>query len=141
MRSLLAFTFVVLSSFTHAEQYKRLGAWDVHYVLLPTTFLKPEIASSYGVRRAGDLALLNISVLSPDGGAPAPAAVEGSVTNLLGQRQRLSFREVREDAAIYYLATIRHTDREVLRFEVLITPPDEIQQTLRFQQQVYVEGR
>jgi hypothetical protein len=49
-----------------------------------------------------------------------PLAVEGTVRNLLGQTITLSFQEVREPGAIYYLATTRFTDREALRFELTV---------------------
>jgi hypothetical protein len=115
---------------------RRLGNWDVHYVLIPTTFLNKNIAANYGIDRGRDRALLNISVLADDG-TPSAARVSGVVTNLLGQQQPLEFSEVREESAIYYLASVKHTDREVLRFEVNILPADEIPAQLKFQQQVY----
>ena len=49
-----------------------------------------------------------------------PLEVEGTVRNLLGQTITLSFQEVREPGAIYYLATTRFTDREALRFELTV---------------------
>jgi len=121
-----------------AEQMRRLGDWDVHYVLIPTTFLNSDIASGYQITRGRDRALLNISVISSDG-VPVPAEIYGASTNLLGQQQSLDFIEVREGSAIYYLATIKHTDRETLRIDVTITPPDQIPQVLEFQQQVFWE--
>ncbi len=139
MRLLASLVLLLFATAASAEQFKLLGAWQVHYVLFPTTFLTPDIASRYGVRRADDLSLLNISVLSQEDQTATVVAIEGAVTNLLGQRQTLRFDEVRDGDAIYYLAQVRHTDREVLRFEVALTPPDDKTQTLRFQQQVYVE--
>ena len=41
-----------------------------------------------------------------------PLAVKGTVRNLLGQTITLTFQEVREPGAIYYLATTRFTDRK-----------------------------
>jgi len=140
MKRLLALCVLLLAADAGAEQMKRLGDWDVHYILLPTTFLNPEIARRYGITRGADLALLNISVLSSED-TPTRVGIEGTVTNLLGQQQPLSFSETREDYAVYYLATIRYTDREVLRFAIDITPPDGTSQRLEFQQQMYIEPK
>ena len=63
--------------------------------------------------------------------------LNGEVTNLLEQRAGLDFREIREGDAIYYLAEVRHTDRETLRFHVEITTPDGITRALKFQQQMF----
>lgn len=123
-----------------AEQFRRLGAWDVHYVVIRTSFLKPDIAARNNIVRGPDRALLNISVLGQDG-QPVAAELSGTVRNLLEQVTPLEFQTVREGEAIYYLAQIRHTDRETLRFAIDIVPPDGITQQLRFQQQLYEDGR
>lgn len=123
-----------------AEQVARLGPWAVHYVVVGTTFLKPEVATEYGVTRGRDRAFMNLSVLDAEGRA-VPAEVSGIMINLLSQQQRLQFREVQEGEAIYYLAEFKHTDRDTLRFVVDIVPPDGEPQQLRFQQRMYWDDR
>ena len=139
-RLFLTFVLVVQSSTVFAEQLQRLGNLDVHYILLPTTLLNPEVAASYGITRGRDRALLNVSVLDRDQ-LPTTVAIDGHMTNLLGQQQGLKFKEVREGTAIYYLATIKYTDREVLRFNIRLTPPEDTTKELKFQQQMYWDGR
>ena len=51
-------------------------------------------------------------------GKGVSAVLEGSTQNLLGQRQDLSFREVVDGDAIYYLAVIRHANEEVHRINI-----------------------
>ena len=131
---------LLLAPSAQAEQFRRLGAWDVHYVVIRTSFLKPDIAARNNIVRGPDRALLNISVLGQDG-QPVAAELSGTVRNLLEQVTPLEFQTVREGEAIYYLAQIRHTDRETLRFAIDIVPPDGITQQLRFQQQLYEDGR
>ena len=115
---------------------QKFGKWEVHYVLVPTTFIKPAIAEQYGITRSRDLAMLNVSVLD-ETQQPTPVTISGHATNLLGQQQTLAFANVLEGSAVYYLATVKHTHQEVLRFEVRITPPGDTEKTLRFQQKVY----
>lgn len=106
------------------ETSKTFGDYEVHYTVIPSTTLLPEMAAEYKVVRAKDQALVNISVRKhlPDGTNVAqPVTLKGSYSNLIQPRD-LEFREVREQGAIYYLAQLRFTDRETLRFDLKIAP-------------------
>ena len=133
---LCTLTLLLVAAGASAEQKKLLGAWEVHYVLVPTTFLNKDIAADYQIERGRDRALVNISILDKDGN-PVVADVSGQVLNLLSQSTTLEFREVTEGPAVYYLADVRHSDQDVLRFEIQIIPPDQTTQVLKFQQRVY----
>lgn len=130
----------LLVSAAAAERMQEIGDHRAHYSLVPTLFLKADIAAGYGIRRARDRALLSISVLDADR-TPVRAAVTGTMRNLLEQTQPLEIREVVEGSAVYYLAEVRHSDREVLRFAIDIVTPDGRSHRLSFQQQMYWEGR
>lgn len=121
-----------------AEQFKRLGGYEGHYSLVPTTFLTPEVAASYGITRARDRALLNVSIIQP-GTGPVRAEVSGSVKDLLGSVRELQFEEVIEGDSVYYLATIRHGEEEVLRFAIDVRTPDGGRHQLGFQQKTYLD--
>jgi hypothetical protein len=123
-----------------AEQKQAIGDYDAHYSLIPTLFLKPEIAARHGIRRGRDRALLNVSILDRSD-TPVQAAVSGYVRNLFGQDVRLEFQEVLDGSAVYYLAVVQHTDREVLRFAIDITTPDEAVHRLDLTQTMYWERR
>ena len=136
---LLGSLLLVVAATTFAEQKERLGNYDVHYVVVRSSFVNEAIAERYGIVRGRDRALMNISIL--DDGEAVRAELGGTVTNLLEQQTMLEFREVQEGPAIYYLAEVRYTDRETLRFAVDITLPDGETRTLRFQQKMYWDGR
>ena len=119
-----------------AEQKVAIGDFEAHYVVFPSTFLSAEIAGTYGITRARDLSVVNLSVLDA-AGEGTTAAVAGRVKNLLGQLSPLKFREIREEKALYYIAEVRHTNREVLRFSIAITPPGEPTHDLAFQQELF----
>lgn len=119
-----------------AEQKMTFGEYEVHYIVLPTTFLNAEIADKYDLPRGRDRALVNISVLDADG-IPVKAQVTGSTQNLLGQRQQLSFAEVTEGSAVYYLALLRHADQEFHQLSLDVKLPDGQVGELRFQQKMY----
>ena len=121
-----------------AEQRRSFGGWEVHYVVVPTGFLNPAVAARYGIARGRDRALVNVSILDP-AGVPQRVEIEGSVKNLLGQLQPLEFREVTEGEAVYYLAAIKHTHEEVLRFELSVIAPAAPPMQFQFQQKLYWE--
>ncbi len=124
-----------------ASQFERFGDLDVHYIVFNTTDLSPEMAERYGLTRSPDLGLVNISGrrLAEDGTTTAVRLeLEGTVTNLLGQSQPLRFREVEDPAAIYYLETVRFSDRETLRFDIRATDTETGRRhNLRFQKSLW----
>ena len=136
----LCLASLLLPGSVNAEQKQRLGPYDAHYVVVNTTFFNEEVAARYGVVRGRDRALVNLSFLD-ESGIPVAVELQGTVKNLLSQEAALEFREVREGPAIYYLADIRHTDRETLRFRVQVVTPDGETRELAFQQQMFWDGR
>lgn len=135
----LTMSLSLLAAAAFAEQKQRLGPFDVHYVVVRSTFFSENIAEKYDIVRGRDRALMNLSIIEDD--VPVAAELSGQAINLLEQRTDLDFREVREGTAIYYLAEVRYTDRETLRFRVTITTPDGIERELTFQQKMYWDGR
>ena len=121
-----------------AEQKVVFSDYEVHYILLPTTFLKADIADKYDLRRSKDRALVNVSVLDLQG-SPVQAEVRGSSENLLGQRQNLTFDEVVEGEAIYYLALLRYADEEFQRVTLNVVLPNGELAEIKFQQKMYWE--
>ena len=115
---------LTLAAGVQAEQVKRFGDLSVHYIALNSTSVSAKVAADYDLDRGENVALINIAgrreAGAPGDTTPVPLEVEGTVRNLLGQTITLSFQEVREPGAIYYLATTRFTDREALRFELTV---------------------
>lgn len=106
------------------ETSRRFGAYTVHYVVFPSTFLREDIASQLQLVRAPNRSVINISVRrdATDGGDTAKTALVGGTFSDLIQTKQLEFREIREQDAIYYLAEFRHGDNETLRFSVTVQP-------------------
>ncbi|MEH6648760.1 MAG: DUF4426 domain-containing protein [Motiliproteus sp.] len=131
----------VLSASASAEQFKAVDHFKVHYNALNTTFLTPEVAATYSIKRSKVRGLINVAVLDSDAGDQAvTAVVGGEVVNLVGQAQALDFRLVREGTAIYYIAEFRFTNDEVLRFNLNVQPdPNKPAQPVNFEQHFYVD--
>lgn len=130
---LLAFAFTV-----NAEQKEQLGQWDVHYIVVNSTFFSPEIARQYGVVRSQYNALVNISVLDTASQKAQTVGMQGTATNLLGTEKELAFKKVQEGDAIYYLAVFNFRNDETYRFNIEIRRGNTVE-TLKFQQKMYVD--
>ena len=131
-----SFAAALLALNAPAEQFRDFGDWRVHYIAVGASFLPVEVAERHRIVRGDNKALVNISAIGPDGRSGA-IDITGTVTNLLGQTTTLRFREVRDGAAIYYLAPFDFEDAETLRFELRLTLPDHGEETLSFQQALY----
>ncbi len=131
---------VLITNVSHAENMKKLGSMNVHYMAIGSTFFTPEIAKAYGITRSRYNGLVNISVLdNTKVGNPAKTiSITGQAKNNLGQFKSLEFTEVKEGDAIYYLAQVSYNDEETLHFTLKINDGKE-QQTLKFSQKFYVD--
>ena len=134
---LIGLTAVFATFSSSAEQKKQLGNWDVHYMVLSTTFLSPEIAKANNIVRSRFSSLVNISVLNNNSKVAQSVAMSGSATNLLGTKKELSFKQVKEGDAIYYLALLDYRNRETYRFKINIQQGNTTR-TLSFQQELFV---
>ncbi len=119
-----------------AEQKKQLGVWDVHYIALPTTLLDPTIASQYKIERSKYNGLVNISVLNSKDQAAQQVQISGEAKNLLGQIKSLTFVEVKEGAAVYYIAQYGYQTEQMVSFTIQINQGSQSQQ-LKFNHTFY----
>ncbi len=135
---LMASLFFITNA--NAENMKKLGSMNVHYIAIGSTFFTPEIANAYGITRSRYNGLINISVLdNTKNGTPAKSvSIFGKAKNNLGQFKALEFKEIKEGNAIYYLAQISYHNEENIHFELTINDGTE-QQQLKFSQTFYVD--
>lgn len=148
MKSLIVALLIFASLLTPlcgvAQQSQDFGKYMVHYNALPTSFLPPKVAKTYGIQRSPSRALLNVTVLKKvmdTPGSPVSADVTASAINLTGQRRDIEMREIREpDGAIYHLGVFPVHNRELYRFTVQVIVEDEKDPLLvKFQQQFFTE--
>lgn len=118
-----------------AEQKQSYGDLDVHYSAFNSSFLQPEIAAATGLVRSKTQGVVNVAVLKA--GTASSAKVSGTVKNLLGQSTALSFKEVKEGKAIYYLAQFPFEQRETLRFTLNVTAADGVPHSFDFNQEFF----
>lgn len=142
MKKLLAAALCLFASASHAEQFQKLGDYIVHYSAFNSTVLTPQVAQQYGLTRSKFQGVLNIAVQKPAGEqSPAVTArIAGKVKNEISQVQDLSFREVKEGEAIYYLASFNHPAHAKLSFDLQIQGEGRGEtRTLKFSQEFFAD--
>lgn len=115
---------LLLPSAALAEQKQRFDKYDVHYMIVNSTFLSPEVAKSYGIVRGEDRFIMNIAVRETleDGSTVARKAdLSGTRFDLI-HRLALDFKEIDERTAVYYIAQFQANDKEKLDFTLKIHP-------------------
>ncbi len=142
LRSCLVVALSLVGAMAVAEQAQQFGAYKVHYSVVNTTFVDPEIAARYQIVRGKNRAFLNLSIREEleDGADRAVAArLEGRTWDLF-QNQFFEFREIREQGAIYYIGSFEFSDADIRFFDVQILPQGATRSyQLKFQHKVYVE--
>lgn len=127
MRAVACLTLLaaaLLAAPASAEISRKFGDYEVHYNVLATADLAPEVAKTYGLQRSRNRGMLTVAVLKKNAlgvTQPVPAKVEAKALSLTAQLTPIAMREIREQAAIYYIGDFPLA-AEVLRFTVRVTP-------------------
>jgi hypothetical protein len=123
-----------------AQQSEMFGPYELHYSVVNTTFLEPKVAATYGITRGKKRAILNLAVREhlADGTEARNLLIEGRTWDLI-QNQFLSFKEIREGPAIYYIAEFKFINEEWRFFEVDFRPEGaDKTYTFKFKHQLYI---
>ena len=117
------------------------GAFVVHYTVVSTMELAPQVAEAYGIARSPHRALLNVSVVRKVAGTtgrPIPAMLQVLVVNQAGQARPIALRRIDEPPSVYYLGEVTVADRETLNFDLNVLAEGETAALrLRLQQQFF----
>ena len=106
-----------------AANVHSMGNITVHYHAFNSASIPAEVANAYKIRRGGRTGVVNITVMKND--KPVIANIFGNGKNLAGQLKALSFKEIREGAVIYYIATFTFNHSERLTFDLQVQPERE----------------
>ncbi|MDR6960022.1 hypothetical protein J2W43_004022 [Pseudomonas brassicacearum] len=116
------------------ERKEVFGDVTVHYNTFNSTFLTPDIAKAAELIRSKNQGVINVSVIKS--GKPLIADVSGTVKDLTSKTVPLSFRQVTEQGAIYYIAQYPVDQQEIRTFEIKVKTGDKIN-TLNFNQELF----
>jgi hypothetical protein len=117
-----------------SERQETFGNVTVHYNTFNSTYLTPDIAKSAELIRSKNQGVINISVLKD--GKPLMAQVTGTVKDLTSQSVPLSFKQITEQGAIYYIAQYPVPQQETRTFEIKVQTGDKIN-TINFNQELF----
>lgn len=141
MRRLAMFLFslclalpVLAADAAKPERKEVFGDVTVHYSVFNSTFLQPQTAQASGLVRSKNQGVLNIAVLKA--GKPGPANVSGTVSDLTSRKSNLSFKQVSDQGAVYYLAQFPVDQPETLTFSITVGSGDA-NNTFSFNQEVF----
>ena len=143
---LIILLWISFISTVQAEQKKVFDGpdgseYEVHYIGFTSTFLDPEIAKQYDIVRSRALGVVNISIIRVDKDGnrkPVGAVLQTKMTNDIQQSQFLSFQQIVEGPAIYYLAQLQYREGEILTFDVSVYPEGSVKPLqFRFVQNFY----
>jgi hypothetical protein len=85
--------------------------------------------------RSKSQGVVNVALLQA--GKASTGVVTGEVKNLLGQITPLTFKQVKEGAAIYYLAQFPFGQQEMLRFTLNVKGADGVPRSFDFNQEFF----
>lgn len=132
----------LLSTNTLADNVEHNSETIGHYTILfsafNSQFVPADIAQAHNLVRAKDQALINVSVLDNRTGTTVAADVKGQARNLMQQTKTIAFKVINEPDAVYYLGSIRHTNEEILHFDITVTLDGE-PHTVKFTRKLYLE--
>lgn len=99
-----------------------IGEYIVHFSAQSTDQLPPEVARAYNFVRSKNRAMLTVSVVEEDTNKASNAQVTVKTRNLTGQLKNVAMRTITEEDSIYYIGETSVADREILIFDITITP-------------------
>jgi len=136
-------SLLILSAPALGQQSEKFGDFELHYSVVNTTFLSPEIAELYGITRGKQRAILNLALRKPDAGTIGTGQamqLRGEIRDLMQTQQVLEFKEIREGDAIYYIAEFRFINEEWRFFDLNFRPEGtDKTYSFDFKWQLYVE--
>ncbi|QHS10363.1 DUF4426 domain-containing protein [Sinimarinibacterium sp. NLF-5-8] len=141
MKSLIIAVLLTLTPvLVHAEQFVDAGDYRIHYAAINSTELTPQIARQFSVDRSRNQILLVFNAQHRVEGQyqSVPATAKAFATTLLGHRQTLTLRPIREADVHYVVANFETLDGEFMTISAEVTPqgaraPVEV----KFKQQFY----
>lgn len=116
------------------------GKDTVHYSVVNTTFLSPQVAKSYGIIRGEDKFIINVSVRRQLDGSniAVRAKVKGSSSDLI-HRTPLEFKEIIEQDAIYYIAEFELSNDERQDFRLSVNVDNRPSYDIQFNKMLYID--
>jgi hypothetical protein len=121
------------------EATSRVGDVTIRASAMPTAMLAPEVASRYGIARDERTVMLLVAVRQGTEmqETSLPATITATATNLSGQRQPITLRELRSGDLLDYVGTVETSLPDTLRFDLTILREGGASSTMQFSREFY----
>lgn len=116
------------------ERKEVFGDTTVHYSTFNSTFLQPETAKAAQLVRSKQQGVINVSVIKA--GKPVVTQVSGNVKDLSSRSVPLTFKQITEQGAIYYIAQYPVEQQETRTFTINVGI-DGKTETISFNQELF----
>jgi hypothetical protein len=128
---------LMAADYAKPERKEQFGELTVHYNAFASTFLQPEIAKATELIRSKNQGLLNITVVKA--GKTIPANVTGKVKDLTGRENNLSFTQINDKSAVYYIAqfAVDSNASAIYTFTINVKAGNEDAHSFSFNQEIY----
>jgi len=139
-RFITVITLSLMTAWSFAQNQTTVGAYQINHIAFNSTFLSSDIAALYGIKRAKNNAVINISVQDMNNGGKGVAltSIKGEVKNLFQQTTFLEFDQVVEEPALYYIGEYRFGNEDAVTFTVdVLLPGEHIPTTVKWQQTLH----
>ncbi|OHY81452.1 hypothetical protein BCA33_11160 [Marinobacter sp. AC-23] len=117
--------FATLLSLPAHAGSESFGDYQVHWSVLPSTFLTAETAKANNLQRSRGIGIVNISIMQENESGvlkPVSGQVEGKVSNDIQQVKFLAFRRIQDGDSVYFIAQYQYSSGELLTFNVTARP-------------------
>ena len=125
---------VLAADAARPERKEVFGDVTVHYSAFTSSMLQPDIAAATGLTRSKNQGVLNIAVLKAE--KPLTAVVSGTVKDLTGRSNPLSFKQITDQGAVYYIAQFKIDQAETVTFDINVETGG-VSHKLSFNQEVF----
>jgi hypothetical protein len=113
------FTILLFCSCTFANE-QRVDDISIHYNAFSSNYIPKDVAKNYGITRHKNLGIISLSVLKKE--KSVIANIFGNGKNTEGQAKELSFKEIKENGMVSYIATFMFSNTEEITFNLEVQP-------------------
>lgn len=119
---LLGAVLVLTAAPLWAENAERFDGYTIHYNAFNADLLDQRVAQAYKLRTGCSDGVLTLALRKDDGSSAAADITAGAVT-LVGQRNGITMREVRDGKSVYYIGSFSIvSNAEPLKFAITVRP-------------------
>ena len=118
-------TLLVPATQASSNHQLEFDNYVVHYNVVPSRFLQPQVARSIGIKRSHSRGVVTISVLQKIPGQPTKAvqaSITGTTCNLFGRDRKLKLKEIFENGQVSYIAEVPIVRKERLKINFSVQP-------------------